>query len=281
MEKSFSPFIEGKQVLEMLQNQESLTILDCRFDLQSPTNGRHQFMESHIPTAQYVDLDAELSAPEQEHGGRHPLPSIPFLEKMFQSKGVFKEAPVIIYDQGAAPFAARCYWVLRFLGHQDVYILQGGFSAWTERNYPLEKGEAMVSSGDFVAAPNEEMAATVKDVQNRIKSGQGVLVDSREYQRYLGNEEPIDQKAGRIPTARHYFWKDVFQGDQYKTSEQLKQHFQALSKEDPIIVYCGSGVTAAPNAVAMYHAGFKHVKLYIGSFSDWISYDDSPISFGE
>ncbi|MET3696055.1 thiosulfate/3-mercaptopyruvate sulfurtransferase [Bacillus oleivorans] len=274
-------FIESVELLKMIENHDDLTILDCRFNLQERNEGRELFEESHIPNAQYVDLEKDLSGEVQLHGGRHPLPSIGFLEKMFQEKGVSLETPVVIYDQGKAPVAARLFWILRFLGHSQVFVLQGGYNSWQHSNYPTEKGPAKKAQGNFTARINKEMLALFTDVKEMIETKKGNLIDSREYQRYLGNEEPIDKKAGRIPTALHYFWGDVFEGNRYKTKEQLMQHFQSLSPDEPITVYCGSGVTAAPNVLALLSLGFKHVKLYIGSFSDWISYDDSPVELGE
>lgn len=273
-------FVESDELLKKIENQEHLTILDCRFNLQKPHEGRELFEESHIPAAQYVDLEQDLSGEVEEHGGRHPLPSIEYLEKMFREKGVSREIPVVIYDNGKSPFAARLFWTLRFLGHTSVYVLQGGYNSWLRLHYPTEKGPAQNVQGDFKAEIKKEMLATFTEVNELVKTKKGHLIDSREYQRFLGNEEPIDKKAGRIPTALHYFWGDVFEDDRYKTPAQLKKHFQALSQSEPVTVYCGSGVTAAPNVIALYQAGYKNVKLYIGSFSDWISYDDAPIEAG-
>ncbi|GAA0348113.1 sulfurtransferase [Bacillus carboniphilus] len=281
IQKSSNLFVEARDLFKMIENQESITVLDCRFDLKDPEAGKAWFRESHILHAQYMDLEQDLSGKVEKHGGRHPLPSVSELEELFQIKGVSKDKPVVVYDQGKAPFAARCYWTLKFLGHPNVYILQGGYTDWIQEQYPITGQPTAVSRGDFTAHIQKEMVANYEDVKSLIETNSGVLVDSRELVRYQGKEEPIDKKAGRIPSSHHYFWLDVFTGNRYKSSDDLIQQYQAIQQDQPIVVYCGSGVTAAPNVVALYHAGYKHVKLYIGSFSDWISYEDSIIATGD
>ncbi|HDR4438026.1 sulfurtransferase [Bacillus thuringiensis serovar brasilensis] len=259
---------------------ENVRIIDCRFDLANPNWGREKYEEEHIPYALYFDLNVDLSSPVTEHGGRHPLPNVEeFADKLSQA-GIDEHMTVIAYDSKAGANASRLWWLLNYIGHEKVYILDGGFPAWKENGLPITPEIPVVIRKTFKANIQDHMLVTMETVRENIDAGKDVtLIDSREPKRYAGVEELVDPKAGHIPTAVNYFWKDgMLQSGQFKNEAQQQERFQNLSKDKETIVYCGSGVTACPNIVALKLAGFQNVKLYAGSWSDWISYPENQIA---
>ncbi|HFJ9440159.1 TPA: sulfurtransferase [Bacillus albus] len=259
---------------------ENVRIIDCRFDLANPNWGREKYEEEHIPRALYFDLNLDLSSPVKEHGGRHPLPNIEeFADKLSQA-GIDEHTIVIAYDSQAGANASRLWWLLNYVGHEKVYILDGGFPTWKENGLPVTKEIPVVKRKAFKENVQDHMLITMETVKENIHAGADVtLIDSREPKRYAGVEELVDPKAGHIPTAVNYFWKDgILQSGQFKNEVQQQERFQNLAKDKETIVYCGSGVTACPNILALKLAGFQNVKLYAGSWSDWISYPENQIA---
>lgn len=193
--------------------------------------------------------------------------------------------------------AARLWWLLRYLGHEQVFILEGGFSAWKAEKFPVTDHQPVRVPSSFVPQLQSQMVAGVDKVRQvseqtvDAEAGKGetashpalpLLIDSRANDRYRGQNETLDKKAGHIPGALNYFWKDTQNADgSFKSAEQLAEHFAGLDKDREIIVYCGSGVTACPNVLALEKAGFKKVRLYAGSWSDWISYSENPVATGK
>lgn len=178
--------------------------------------------------------------------------------------------------------ASRFWWLLKYLGHDEVYILDKGYSAWKEAGYPVTEELPVEQQAVFTPKVRSEMLVNVEQVKDRLKRPGTVLVDSREEKRYLGLEETIDPVAGHIPGAKQYFWKEGLQASGgWKDDSEQKARFADLRNADELIVYCGSGVTACPNVLALSEAGFDNVKLYAGSWSDWISYKDNPVATGK
>lgn len=282
-------FIVSNRWLLARLYEPDLIIADCRFDLAAPQAGRIAYENSRIPGARYFDLEADLSAPVEQHGGRHPLPSPDTLAKVFSQKGISLDARVVIYDDQGGAMASRLWWLLNYMGHERVYVLDGGFTAWQQAGFPVEDGEpAVVIPAPFAGHPQPEWLAELAEVQavsQVAQTGQEegtLLIDSREYKRYIGEEEPIDPVAGHIPGAQHYFWKDnLKEQGLWKSANELAERFRSLPKDRELIVYCGSGVTACPNVLALKEAGYERVRLYAGSWSDWISYPENPIATGE
>ncbi|PGM94491.1 sulfurtransferase [Bacillus cereus] len=259
---------------------ENVRIIDCRFDLANPKWGREKYEEEHIPHALYFDLNLDLSSPVAEHGGRHPLPNIEeFADKLSQA-GIDEHTTVIAYDSQAGANASRLWWLLNYVGHEKVYILDGGLPAWKENGLRTTAEISVVARKTFKANIQDNMIVTMDTVKENIHAGTDItLIDSREPKRYTGAEELVDSKAGHIPTAVNYFWKDgILESGHFKNEEEQQGRFQNLDKEKETIVYCGSGVTACPNIVALTLAGFRNVKLYTGSWSDWISYPENQIA---
>lgn len=271
-------FIEREYLLKHL-NEEDVRIADCRFSLANPEKGQVEYENSHIPGAIHFDLEKDLSGPVGAHGGRHPLPDLDGLIAKLEHSGIDRNTTVIAYDNGEGAFAARFWWLLTYLGHEKVFILNGGFKEWTAANYPVATEVPAFEKTDFQAEINSTILADMKEVKE-ISLGKkidAVLIDSRESKRYLGIEEPIDKKKGHIPGAINKPWMEGFHDGKFAAIDKQSQRFSEIDPSKEVIVYCGSGVTAVPNFLALKEAGFEKVKLYLGSFSDWISYDDNDI----
>ncbi|MCF2719605.1 sulfurtransferase [Paenibacillus sp. UKAQ_18] len=266
--------------------EPDMIIADCRSLLGQAGAGRTQFNEDHIPGAVHFDLEEDLTAPLGEHGGRHPLPDVDTLAARLSRVGINASSRIVAYDDQGGMMASRFWWLLRYLGHEQVYVLEEGYSAWKEAKFPVTSDQPIRIPSTFTPNVQPQMLTSMQEVQSVSKDSlpdaSYILIDSRERPRYLGLEEPIDQAAGHIPGAVNFFWKEVLdeQGS-FKNAEQLQQHFADLDPNAEIIVYCGSGVSACPNVLALNEAGFSKVRLYPGSWSDWISYEENPVATGE
>ncbi|OIK15451.1 sulfurtransferase [Bacillus sp. MUM 116] len=272
-------FAKDKVWLLKNLNNSDVRIIDCRFSLAEPEKGNHDYQENHLPGAVYFHLEKDLSSPVSRYGGRHPLPDIFEFKDKLEKAGINSNTIIVAYDQGEGAFAARFWWMLQYLGHENVFVLEGGFKGWVEANYPLTAEVPSFAKGTFVPSLKSEWLATVQEVQTVVRNrpDHSVLIDSREEKRYLGIEEPIDKKAGHIPGAVNKPWFEGLSNGIYNSEEEQKQRFYDIDPNKEVIVYCGSGVTAVPNFIALKAAGFPHVKLYLGSFSDWISYEENEI----
>jgi thiosulfate/3-mercaptopyruvate sulfurtransferase len=263
-------------------NDPELVIVDCRFMLGQSQSGKDSYIKDHLPGAHYMDLEKDLSGPKMAHGGRHPLPDLGAFSILAGQIGVDASRKVIAYDDQGGAMASRLWWMLQFLGHTEVYVLDQGYSAWKAAGYPVTDDIPAAEPRMFSPKVQRYMLASHDEVQDKLGKQGTVLIDSRETKRYLGLEEPIDPVAGHIPGAKNYFWKEVLGANgAWLSPEKQEEHFHDLHAADEIIVYCGSGVTACPNVLALKEAGFSNVKLYSGSWSDWISYADNPITTGE
>jgi thiosulfate/3-mercaptopyruvate sulfurtransferase len=260
----------------------NIRVIDCRFHLGNPDAGRVQYEQGHITGAVYFDLEKDLSGAVGKHGGRHPLPDFSQLKARLEESGINNDTTLVAYDAKEGAFASRFWWLLKYLGHDHVYILNGGFEAWTKAGYPVDDQIPKYERSEFIISENKEMLASYEEVKDIALNGNeaAVLVDSRENKRFIGIEEPIDRIAGHIPTAINKPWMEGLENGFFKPKHQQEERFAGLDKEQPVIVYCGSGVTATPNFIALKEAGFKHVKLYAGSYSDWVSYHDNPVGKG-
>lgn len=260
-------------------NDSDIRIIDCRFQLGNPSFGLNEYMKEHIQGAIFYDLEKDLSGPVMEHGGRHPLPSIDeFVEKL-EATGINESVTVVAYDDQGGAFASRLWWLLSYLGHRKVYILDGGYSSWKEKGYPVSSDVPTFNRSNFSPKISDSMVVDVNDVKKAIETKSAILIDSREKNRFLGIEEPIDKIAGHIPGAVNSFWKDGLneQGKWKASNEQTSRFSSIVGVDEEVIVYCGSGITACPNILTLSEAGFENVKLYSGSWSDWISYPENPI----
>ena len=250
-----------------------IVIVDCRYSLSDFSLGRKMYNAGHIPGAYFMDLEDDLSGPKGTHGGRHPIPDPSVFAGKMSAMGISRGTHVIAYDaEGAA--SCRLCWLLRYFGHDNVSILQGGFDEWVSLDLPVTNVQPPFRHGDFVPVPRADMVVGRDEI---IESGSSMtLVDCRAPERYRGEVEPIDRKAGHIPGAINLFYREVFSGNSaFKTPEELTKVLGNLDSKS--VLYCGSGVTAAAVCVAMGMIGMEP-RIYAGSWSDWASYEDSPIA---
>ncbi len=246
-------------------------IVDCRFSLADPAEGRRLYAAGHLPGAYYLDLNRDLSGPPGTHGGRHPLPDAAALQLTLARCGIGPETEVVAYDASRFAFAARLWWLMRSLGYRPPRLLDGGFQAWEAMGGPLQTDPPPARSADW--APTAFSAyCDIDAVRDRQAAG-ATLVDSREAVRYAGLEEPIDPVAGHIPGAINHPWQAVTDDNGFVRDEQaLRRLWGASLEADDLVVYCGSGVTACVNLFALALLGRDDACLYPGSWSDWCSY---------
>ncbi|RXT08752.1 sulfurtransferase [Ammoniphilus sp. CFH 90114] len=269
--------VTSEWLKERLDNSQ-VRIVDCRFILGNPGAGKQAYEEGHIQGAVYFDLEQDMSGTKGRHGGRHPLPPIEeFVEKLSQA-GIGNQTTVVAYDDQGGAMASRFWWLLHYLGHENVYVLSEGYTAWKEKDYPTTIDIPSFDYAPFKASVRQDLVVDMSLVKEKKGLDEVVLIDSREERRYKGIEEQIDPVAGHIPGAQNYFWKGVLgEKGTWKEAEELAQQFKSIDRAKEIIVYCGSGVTACPNILGLKEAGYENVKLYPGSWSDWCSYADNPV----
>ncbi|MCX7601569.1 MAG: sulfurtransferase, partial [Meiothermus sp.] len=258
-----------------------LRIVDCRFSLQDPLAGRRAYEAEHLPGAIFLDLEQDLCAPVRpdRKGGRHPLPSPEALAATLGRAGLGNEHLVVAYDDPptGGMYAPHLWWLLRWLGHDRVAVLDGGIRAWKEAGYGVSSVQIEHPRTTFRASPRPEMVVDAEAVARRPAGT--ILLDSRAPERYRGEVEPLDPVAGHIPGAINRNWLDNLEASgRFKAAEVLQQRFAGL--EGPIIAYCGSGVSATVNVLALELIG-KPAKLYAGSWSDWVSDESRPVARGD
>lgn len=266
--------------------RDDLVIADCRFELADPTAGRRAYDASHIPGAVYFDLDQDLSAPASGAGGRHPLPPIEQTVDLFGRAGIGDGVTVVCYDAQKGMMAARLWWMLRYLGHREAALLDGGLDAWLAAGLPVTTAKPTPVRRTFVARVQPHMIATRAEVRTLATAGHdngsAVLVDARAPERYRGETEPLDPVAGHIPGAVNVPWEThVDASGRFLTAEEIAKLYAGIgdAATDPV-VHCGSGVSGCVNILALERAGRDGAKLYIGGWSDWCSDPDNPVATG-
>ncbi|MBN1666734.1 MAG: sulfurtransferase [Anaerolineales bacterium] len=257
-------------------------IIDCRFSLNDVEYGRREYYKGHIPGSAYAHLDEDLSSrviPGQT--GRHPLPEISKFARRLSNWGIGDNIQVIAYDDLGGGIAARLWWLLRWLGHDSVALLDGGWQAWEQGGYPTEIEVQTLNSRKFTPRPRPELLVDADQVLEINHASEYVVVDSRAAERYRGEVEPIDPVAGHIPGAVNApFVQNLDADNHFLDSAELKARFERILGDRPAekaVFYCGSGVTAAHNLVALMHAGLGEGLLYGGSWSEWITDSKRPV----
>lgn len=276
----------------MLEGPTPCVLLDCGFDLFDPAAGEKAWEQAHLPGALYVHLDRDLSGPKSSRGpiegGRHPLPERMVWAQRVAAWGITPQTFVVCYDDQGGPYAARAWWMLRWLGHEQVVVLDGGRSAWVAAGGALEaagsRGAAQ-EAGDGAGAAYPALDERMRTLQAAdLAAGLGALtlVDARAGERYRGETEPLDTRAGHIPGALNRFFKDNLQPDgRFKAVDDLRREWSALLVEGSSAVHqCGSGVTACHNLLAVAHAGLGLGLLYPGSWSEWSADPGRPVAVG-
>ena len=259
-------------------------IFDCRFNLASPEAGRQTYAEGHLPGAFYLDLEEDLSGPCSGLNGRHPLPEPQLLADKLGSLGVGPETQVVAYDDAGGMFAARLWWLLRWLGHDRVAVLDGGVQAWTGSGHPLVTNQPEAVACEFVPKQQKCMRVDADYVLSHLHSPAMLLIDARSPDRFRGENETLDPVGGHIPGALNRFFRDNLDAHScFKPAAQLQEDFGKLIKggdAHSVVLQCGSGVTACHNLLAMELAGLSGARLYAGSWSEWCADPARPIATG-
>jgi thiosulfate/3-mercaptopyruvate sulfurtransferase len=265
---------------EELGRQPDWRVFDCRHDLAKPEWGLEEFGKGHIPGARFAHLDRDLSAPMTGANGRHPLPEAKTFIAWLGRQGLKPDQQVVCYDGGSGASAARLWWMLRWVGHEAVAVLDGGLAKWLQEGRPVTTEVPEVVPVSYPGKAKGAMFASVALVAKKLKKA--ALLDARAPLRYRGEQEPIDPVAGRIPGAKNRFHSDNLSAEgTFKTPELLRSEFKSIFPDrnpTEIIHYCGSGVTACHNALAMEIAGLAGSRVYIGSWSEWSSDPTRPIA---
>jgi thiosulfate/3-mercaptopyruvate sulfurtransferase len=256
----------------------NLVIIDTRFSLAQPDSGRAQYQEGHIPDAYYLNLNQDLSQSVQTHGGRHPLPDWDTFTAKLNQLGIHSASPsgptrIVIYDDSRFAFAARLWWMLRYLGHENVSLLDGGISAWKSAGLPLSQAVPSERKGSFTPEPQSGWTVDIETVAAQKDLPTVTVIDSRSPERWRGEVEPIDPVAGSVPGSINSFWQNIStESGHLKSTDELADYWSQLDLQPETIVYCGSGVTACVNLFSLVMAGHPMYKLYPGGWSDWCSY---------
>lgn len=263
---------------EALANDERCIVFDCRFSLTDADAGRRAYDGGHIPGARFADLERDLSSPRTPTGagGRHPLPDRAGLCERLRTWGVDDDSPVVCYDQNSGGLAARLWWLVRWLGHADARLLDGGLDAWLAAGFETQTAEPAPTPGNFSERPPLTKTCTAEE----LRDSDACLLDARDAARYRGESEPFDAVAGHIPGATCAPFTDNLATGKFKSAAELKTRFHELGADpsQDTVCYCGSGVTATHNILALLLAGFPEPTLYPGSWSDWISDPSRPIA---
>lgn len=254
-------------------------VIDCRYDLHNSDAGFHDYLQCHVPGAQYAHLRDDLSSVPGTDHGRHPLPTAARLTQIFSGFGIAPGSQVIVYDDAGGSIAGRLWWMLQYMGHRKAAVLDGGWQAWLELRVEPEAGEIHRPSVQFDGSPNPHMLVQLEEV-DRLP----LLLDSRDPARYAGETETMDPVAGHIPGARNYFWKrNLDSAGRFLPAKQLRRQLLSgygATDAGAVTFYCGSGVSACHNVLAATAAGLPVPRLYVGSWSEWCSDPARPVARG-
>jgi len=284
----YTTLISVAQLQTLLASDQPPLVFDCSFQLGQPTAGDAQYLESHIPGALRADLERHLSAkgaPDAASGGRHPLPSRANFAKWLGSMGLIAERQVVVYDRQGVNYAGRLWWMLKWLGHEAVAVLDGGLPAWTAAGAPVEAGPGPTPQASNYPLALEKAGLVAADsIVKQLGKPSQTVIDARGAPRFRGEVEPLDPVAGHIPGALNRPFTDNFDANGFfKPAAELRADFETLlaGREPATVVHhCGSGVSAVPNIIAMEVAGLGRASLYAGSWSDWCSAPTRPMAQG-
>lgn len=278
--------ISAKELISKLEQNDNLVIIDCRFDLINRTYGIDSYKKGHIKGSFILDIDKDLSFPTKEHGGKNPLQDPFILKEKLEKMGVDNDTTIVTYDDGDLNGACRLFFQLKHLGLKKVYVLDGGITSFVNEGGELEEKINIPNCTGKEIKPNinDDLVVPMEYVKSKLYKKDTVIIDCRANERYQGLVEPAYSKAGHIPSAKNYFCKDLiksnFENGSLKDMEFLKDFFKDLNTYDEVILSCGSGISACVNSLALRELDIPH-KIYVGSFSDWISYDDNEIKTGQ
>jgi thiosulfate/3-mercaptopyruvate sulfurtransferase len=274
---SFGPLVDVSWLAAHHRDRD-VRVIDLRWYL-SGKNAADEYAKGHIPGAVRIDLEHDITA--RKGPGRHPIPGGGQLERAMRKAGVNDDTKVVVYDDAGGSIAARLWFLLHLFGHARVAVLDGGIAAWTAAGHVLSRDVPTYAEGDFTAAPPDSDAVVDKDAVRERDAGV-VLIDARAPERYRGDSEPIDARPGHVPGAVNAPWAGNLEAGRFMPREKLRARYEAIGVKDggEVIVYCGSGVTACHDMLAMELAGFARPKLYEGSWSDWSRDESLPAEKG-
>lgn len=276
----FSTLVSTAQLAE---NLAGWAVIDCRFDLKHEHAGLEAYRASHIPGAAYAHLTHDLSSAPTGTNGRHPLPAVEAMTETFSALGIGTDTQVVAYDADNGMYASRLWWMLRYLGHDAVAVLDGGFNKWAHEQRQVRSGDEQHARVQFVPRVRRELVVTINDMVDGL-ARRALLVDARAPERFEGRSEPIDRAAGHIPGAVNRFYQDNLaeEGTMREAAELRRTWDELLQGRSPrdVVMYCGSGVTACQNLLALEHAGISGVPLFVGSWSEWSADAARPIETG-
>ncbi|MEF7613556.1 sulfurtransferase [Aquincola sp. MAHUQ-54] len=281
----FDTLVSAGQLAEALRSATPPVVLDCSFELTDLEAGRRLYEGGHIPGAQHVHLEHDLSAPKTGRNGRHPLPSREDFARTMARLGIGDDTQVVAYDNAGGMYAARLWWMLRWAGHRAAAVLDGGLAAWQAAGGALStQVPAAPAAGGFSLRPALVQTVGFDEVKANIEQPERLVLDARAPDRFRGENETLDPIGGHIPGARNRLFRDNLGADgRFKPAAQLRQEFDALTGGRPgtgLISQCGSGVTACHNLLAMALAGLHGAALYPGSWSEWSAQPGAPIATG-
>ena len=270
------------QIAQDNLNNPKWRYFDCRYELTAPEKKKAEYSVSHIPGALYVHLSQDLAATHVAgKTGRHPLPSIDDIAVKFSAMGIDSSIQVAVYDDAGGAHAARLWWILRWLGHDAVTVIDGGWSSWIKEERPVSSDVLIVEKKEFIALPRHSWTVTADEILKYLNNPEGCVLDARSAQRFLGENEKLDPVAGHIPGAHSApFTDNLDENGNWKSRSDLRQKFEKLldgSPAEEVVSYCGSGITACHNILAMYHAGLGDSRLYPGSWSEWVTNPERPV----
>ncbi len=276
-----SPLLSAEGLIARL-GDPGLRVIDARFELTDAAVGPSLYTAGHVPGAVYLDLDADLASPPGPRG-RHPLPDLAGLARRLGAIGVGSRHDVVVYDQVGSMYAARAWWLLRYMGHERVRVLDGGFSAYLAAGGPVTTEVPSHPSSVFELEPRTDMVLDLDQLRARLDDPGLVILDARAPERYRGENEPLDPKAGHIPGALNMPYAASVGPDGMPSPGELQRLYRLgrLPATGDVVAYCGSGVSAAHLVLALEVAGKKGVKLYPGSWSEWSRRDDMPVAVGD
>ena len=298
---NYTTLVSAEQLQALMKSGQPLRIFDCSFELAQPHAGEQNYLKSHIPGAIYADLETALTARHgvpgahglitasgadaPASGGRHPLPNREKFATWLSSVGMGNEMQAVVYDRNGANYCGRLWWMLKWAGHENVAVLDGGLQAWQTAGYPVNSGEEPAHFQiNFLTGPELARLVDAETVASQLGRPAQTLIDARATPRFKGEVEPLDPVAGHIPGALNRpFGLNLTPDGKFKPAEQLKAEFTALlGQRDPatVIHHCGSGVSALPNLIAMELAGLGRTALYAGSWSDWCQDPNRPMAQG-
>lgn len=263
-------------------NDPTWVVVDCRHALADFTLGRKLYDEAHIPGARFAEVENDLSGPKTGTNGRHPLPKPDEFAAFLQSLGVNEDTQVVAYDAGGDMFAARLWFLCKWIGHDAVAVLDGGLTAWTAAGFETTSQPAAERKpGEIAARLRPELVVDAAFVASHLHDPKICIIDARAADRFAGRNETVDPIAGHIPGACNRWFKDIFREDlTARSPEELHDAFDLYGEPQDIVHQCGSGISAANNMLAMEHAGLHGSRIYAGSWSEWIAEPSRPIVTG-